>query len=301
MRLTIAVVDLRRALPAAGLAASVGLLTLIRPTNLDIVVFCALYGVCHTRDLRRRMNTLARHVDLVAIGCGVFLLVAIPQVAYWHAITGNLVANGYVDEHLDLLQPHLFDVLFSVRKGLFFWTPLLLLAVAGVPFLRRLAPPLFVPTIAYLFVHTWIVASWSTWWYGGSFGMRPFVEALPILAAALAALLTAAKSVKARRLVLVGVAATTLLAVHAMLAYWTKAVPIDETTFSTYLRSFWGPGPRPQTTRYVPRPRATNRRGVSRQGYRDRSTAKSRHSPGTPLRSWRRGRRTRSPSRRRGP
>ena len=40
--------------------------------------------------------------------------------------------------------------LFSVRKGLFFWTPLLLLAVAGVPFLRRLAPPLFIATVAYL-------------------------------------------------------------------------------------------------------------------------------------------------------
>ena len=39
-------------------------------------------------------------------------------------------------------------------------------------------------TIAYLAVHTWIVASWSTWWYGGSFGMRPFVEALPIRHAA---------------------------------------------------------------------------------------------------------------------
>jgi hypothetical protein len=96
-----------------------------------------------------------------------------------------------------------------------------------------------VPTIAYLAVHTWIVASWSTWWYGGSFGMRPFVEALPILAMPLAALLAAATSVRARRLVLIGVTATTLLAVHAMIAYWTKAVPLDETTFKSYLRSFW--------------------------------------------------------------
>ena len=162
-----------------------------------------------------------------------------PQIAYWHAITGQLVANGYVGEHLELLRPHLLEVLFSVRKGLFFWTPLLLLAVAGVPFLRRFAPGLFVPTIAYLAVHTWIVASWSTWWYGGSFGMRPFVEALPILAMPLAALLAAATSVWARRLVLIGVTATTLLAVHAMIAYWTKAVPLDETTFRSYLRSFW--------------------------------------------------------------
>ena len=69
--------------------------------------------------------------------------------------------------------------------------------------------------------------------------MRPFVEALPILAMPLAALLAVATSVWARRLVLIGVTATTLLAVHAMIAYWTKAVPLDETTFRSYLRSFW--------------------------------------------------------------
>ena len=239
VRLTIAVADLPRVLPTAALGASIGLLTLVRPTNLDILVFCALYGVCQMRDLRRRLYAFARRIDLVAIGCGVFLLVAIPQVAYWHAITGNLIANGYVDERLDLLRPHVFEILFSVRKGLFFWTPLLLLAVAGVPFLRRLAPPLFIATVAYLLVHTWIVASWSTWWYGGSFGMRPFVDALPVLALGLAALFSAAESVRARRLVLVGAAVTSLLAVHAMIAYWTKAVPLDGTTFTTYLKSFW--------------------------------------------------------------
>ena len=237
--LTMELSDRPRALTAAGLAASVGLLALVRPTNLDVLVFCSLYGVRHLRDLGGRLDSLARHPGLVALGGGVFLLVATPQIAYWHAITGQLVANGYVGEHLDLLRPHLVEVLFSVRKGLFFWTPLLLLAVAGVPFLRRFAPGLFVPTIAYLAVHTWIVASWSTWWYGGSFGMRPFVEALPILAMPLAALLAAATSVRARRLVLIGVTATTLLAVHAMIAYWTKAVPLDETTFRSYLRSFW--------------------------------------------------------------
>ena len=41
------------------------------------------------------------------------------------------------------------------------------LAVAGIPFLRRAAPPLLVPTVAYLAVETWVVASWSVWWYGG--------------------------------------------------------------------------------------------------------------------------------------
>ena len=72
-----------------------------------------------------------------------------------------------------------------------------------------------------------------------SFGMRPFVEALPVLAVGLAALVSAAASVRARRLVLVGAAATSLLALHAMIAYWTRAIPFDGTTFPTYVKSFW--------------------------------------------------------------
>ena len=49
-----------------------------------------------------------------------------------------------------LLAPHLLDVFFSVRKGLIYWTPLVLVAIAGLPLLRRAAPALFVPVVAYL-------------------------------------------------------------------------------------------------------------------------------------------------------
>jgi hypothetical protein len=240
VRLTIAVADRPRAALAAGLGASLGLLALVRPTNLVVVIFCVLYGIRGTGDLRPRVAALLGRFDLVALGSGVFLALLIPQLAYWHEITGEFVTYPYKsDEQLDLLHPHLLEVLFSVRKGLFFWTPLLLLAVAGLPLLRRFAPGLLVPTVAYLVGHTWVVASWSVWAYGASFGMRPFVEALPILAPGLAALIAAARGARARRLVAVAVVLTTLLAVHGTIAYWLKDVPYDGTTFDQYLGSFW--------------------------------------------------------------
>jgi hypothetical protein len=222
---------------ALALGALLGLVTLVRPTNLVVLLFCALLGVESRRALRARVDSLRRHRRLLALGTGVFVLTLVPQALYWHAVRGRFFV--YADPgHLNLLHPHLVGVLFSVRKGLFFWTPLLLLAVAGFARLRRFAPGLLVPAIAFLIVHTWVVASWNMWWYGGSFGMRPFVEALPVLALGLAALVEAASAVPARHAVNGAIALTTLVAVHGMLAYWTRHIPYDGTTWHEYVSSY---------------------------------------------------------------
>jgi hypothetical protein len=242
MRLTLSVWQRARSANAAALGASLGLLGTVRMTNLVAALFCLLIGVTRLRDLRTRARTLLAHVDLVALGCGVFVLALLPQLAYWYRITGHIFINPYevvvppVRE--DLTNPHFVGVLFSVRKGLFFWTPLLVLAVAGLPLLRRRAPALLWPALAYLVVVTWVVASWSRWWYDGSFGMRGLIDAMPVFALGLAALVETVRRVAARRVLNVAIAATTLLAVHGMVAYWLKAIPYDHTTFRLYLDSF---------------------------------------------------------------
>jgi len=240
VRLTLAVWTRPRALTAVALGGSLGLVGLVRLTNLVVLVFCVLVGVERPRDLGARVRTLVSRLDLVALGAGTFLLALLPQLAYWHRITDRLFVNQYraSGAYLDLLHPHLLGVLFSVRKGLFFWTPLLLLAVAGLPLLRRRAPPLLVPSVAYLVAITWVVASWSVWWYGASFGMRALIEAMPVFALGLAALVETARGTAARRAVLAAVVVTSLLAVHALIAYWLKTIPLDGTTFRQYLESF---------------------------------------------------------------
>jgi hypothetical protein len=230
-----------RAASAATLGATLGLVGLVRLTNLVAVLLPALIGVRHVRDLRPRLRVLLRRLDLLALGAGAFVIVLIPQLAYWQKITGRTFINSYHHEgqYLDLLDPHLYGVLFSVRKGLFVWTPLVLLAVVGLPLLRRAIPALFVPAIAYLAVQTWVVASWSVWSYGGSFGMRALIEAMPVLALGLAALIQQARSAWPRRAVTAALALTTLLAVHGIVAYWLQAIPPDHATWRDYAESFW--------------------------------------------------------------
>jgi hypothetical protein len=83
-----------------------------------------------------------------------------------------------------------------------------------------------------------VIASWSTWWYGGALGQRAFVEALPVFALGIAALIETVHGRVARRVLVAGLALATLLAVHSMVAYWTRSIPVDGTTWETYVRSF---------------------------------------------------------------
>ncbi len=223
-----------------ALGASLGLVGLIRATNLTILLFCVLIGIERWSDLAARGRTLLRRLDLLAIGTGVCLLVLLPQSAYWYRITGSWITNPYhgPGEHLDLLHPHLIGVLFSVRKGLFFWTPLLILSIVGIPLLRRTARPLFIPTAVYLPVAIWVVSSWSIWWYGGSFGMRALIDEMPVFALGLAALIESARAVVSRRIVIAAIALTTLIAVQGLLGYWLKTIPGDHATVHQRIQSF---------------------------------------------------------------
>jgi hypothetical protein len=239
IRLALSLWDRPRPACAIAFGAAVGLIAIVRPTNLAVLVFCALLGVQGRADLVRRVAALRRHAALVGLGAATAAVFYIPQILYWYRITGRLFVDPYQHTgRLMLLHPHVLDVLFSVRKGLFFWAPILLFAVVGLWFLRRAAPGLVVPAVAYLVAETWVVSSWSIWWYGGSFGMRPFVDAMCVFALGLAALLDLRRSRAAGYALATGLSACVLLSLHGMFAYWSHSIPYDHTTLSVYLRSF---------------------------------------------------------------
>ena len=240
IRLTLWVWETPHRVNAAMLGAALGLLAAVRPTNLTIVAFCGLVGVSRRTDLRRRARAVLQRLDLVALGAVAGGVAFLPQIAYWYAVTGKPFVNAYPAGYsLMFLHPHVVDVLFSVRKGLFFWTPLLLIAAAGLGLLSRTTtPPLLVAAGTYLVLQTWVVSSWTTWWYGDSFGMRPFVEALPVFALGLAAILERARTGLPRHALYAGLAVTMFLSIHGMLAYWTGTVSGDMPTLHQYFASF---------------------------------------------------------------
>ena len=78
-------------------------------------------------------------------------------------------------------------MLFSVQKGLFFWSPLLLAAIAGFVVGDRKKLPFLAGTAVVMAVDTYLIASWWDWQFGASYGHRGFIDILPLLAFGLAA------------------------------------------------------------------------------------------------------------------
>lgn len=128
----------------------------------------------HLRDFR--------WVYLTALLTG--LLVLLPQLLLWKATTGQWVYNPYAaaGHSFHFLQPHLLDGLFSFRKGWLVYTPVMILPLAGLFFLRRTVPDWAPGIILFVGLNLWVVLSWHIWWYAGSFGMRALVQSYAVLA-----------------------------------------------------------------------------------------------------------------------
>lgn len=95
-----------------------GLIVLVRHTN-------ALIPICFVGALTLR----TRHLPIVA--AAVAAMVVAPQLWLYHRATGHWLIGSYGSLGFTFASPHLAGVLVSPQKGLFFYAPLLLLALAG--------------------------------------------------------------------------------------------------------------------------------------------------------------------------
>jgi len=218
-----------------GLAVFAGLITLLRPTNSVVFLWAALYGIRDRGSAAGRLTWWRQHAMLMAIGALAYGAVLLPQLLYWKFITGHWIIFSYEGEGFGFTNPQLLPVLFSVRKGLFFWSPILVLAVAGFWALRRYRPEYILPSVTYLVVHLYVVSSWHDWAYAGSFGHRAFVESLPVFALGYAALCQTAVERGRMRLLAIVSTALVLLCAQLTVKYWWGIVPYDRTTWDQFV------------------------------------------------------------------
>lgn len=177
--------------PAARLGLLLGLITLIRPTNIIIVLFFLLYGINTSAGFRKRaVDLIAAWRQLIVIAV-MALIVWIPQMVYWREMTGHWLWFSYgSNERFFFGDPAIIKGLFSWRKGLFIYTPLMVFAFAGIIELWRRRSPHALPVTLMVPLNIYIIFSWWCWWYGGGFGQRAFIDTYALMAVASAALLS---------------------------------------------------------------------------------------------------------------
>jgi len=178
------------------LALSLGMITLIRPIN-GIIIFALPFAAGNFSTLKTGVTLLFR--DKLWLFYSVFGFFAILSIQFiiYKISTGSFFVYSYGDEGFNFLSPHFFDILFSYKKGLFLYTPLLFLALIGGYFLWKSSRFAFFAWFGFFILLTYIFSSWWMWYYGGSFSSRVYVEFIPLFMILLA---LALKKIKPRLL-----------------------------------------------------------------------------------------------------
>ncbi|MBR1617062.1 hypothetical protein IJ670_02815 [bacterium] len=171
-----------------GLGILLGLIFLCRNINVLIVLFWLFY-----KNIPFKSKFKAGIILPYLIG---FLIVIFPQLLYWKIQTGNFLVNTYsfqhvlcqynpqscFKEHFDWFCPHIIGNFFSYRKGLFFYYPVMVFAFLGILWLKKFFKEGYIATLAFLLPIIYLICSWSEWWYGFSFGQRPYTDYMSLFA-----------------------------------------------------------------------------------------------------------------------
>ena len=171
-----------------------GLVCIIRPTNAIVILALPAFAG-GWKPLLEFFKRLFAEPGKLLLAALVFFSVTGLQLLMFYLQTGKLFVWSYGHEGFNFGQPELFNVLFSYRKGLFIYAPLLLLAFFGLFFLAKENRSGAILLFILLGGSLYIISCWWQWWYGGSFGMRPFIEFYPFMALLLAFLLSRARSI----------------------------------------------------------------------------------------------------------
>jgi|WetSurMetagenome_2_1015567.scaffolds.fasta_scaffold29704_2 glycosyltransferase involved in cell wall biosynthesis len=228
----------------------IGLISLIRPANVIILLVFIFYDVYNGRSIKEKAGFFLKQYRMLLLMAGFALLVWIPQFIYWKAMTGHLLYYSYTNnERFFFNHPQIINGLFSYRKGLLIYTPLAFFSFVGIYSLWRNKSPFALAFSFFLPVNIYIIFSWWCWWYGGSFGQRPFIDTYALMALPVASLLQASSTNK-RILIRAPVMFFFIIAVSLGLyfhkQYYYGAIHWDSMTKEAFIDSFGRLHPSPE-------------------------------------------------------
>jgi len=183
---------------ASGL---LGLIFIIRQPNIIIVLFLPFLSGSKN-NLFNTVNMLYREKKSVVIsslsfikrtirlelkrtlligGISIFFIVSSIQFVLWYLQSGQFFVYSYKGESFDFLNPQLINILFSYKKGLYIYTPLLFFGTLSVLwFVVKRKYYLFLSWCVFFFILTYLLSSWWSWYYGCSYGLRAYIDFYPI-------------------------------------------------------------------------------------------------------------------------
>jgi hypothetical protein len=162
------------------------LIILIRPTNAIVLLLWAVWNIGSWEDVKGRFAFFKKNWWRFWFVPIVFFLVALPQLFYWHDITGHWVYYSYDDQGFNWTKPEVYKIFFHLCNGFVPYTPMMVFAIVGLV-LGAYKNVLNTRLSLFIFILlAYVCASWWNWWFGGAYGYRSFLDFYPIFALGLA-------------------------------------------------------------------------------------------------------------------
>lgn len=161
---------------------TVGIIVLLRPTDILVTPFFFLFKVNTWNELKDRLLFwIKKPLQLLLFPLAI-LIAYVPQFLYWKNLSGHFLLYSYEKEGFTLWQhPMLPEIWYHPQNGLFLYAPLLLLSIVGI-FWAWNKKEFSSKVILLIFLtQSYLCASWWYWNFGAAYGYRPFINFLPIL------------------------------------------------------------------------------------------------------------------------
>lgn len=208
-----------RAAPTARqailLGAAGGLVAMIREQDalfLLVPAFYTLWGV--VAQLRTGMlRDAVRSLALLALTGLTAIISYIPQLLTYWVLNGGLRPNKDVSDKMTITSRFFWAVMTDPAHALPYWSPIVLVAIAGLLLLIRHNPRLGLALILGFLLTWYINGAILTWTTKGSFGARRFLNCTPLFVVGLAYAYEALLQLRVRRWTIVLVPLLTLLAI----------------------------------------------------------------------------------------
>jgi hypothetical protein len=168
------------------------LVLLIRPLNaIAIIAFPVFIYLPQSENILafKSINTKKIFLLLLFIFVGLLSI----QSFFWKKQCGELFVWSYPNEGFNFSKPAFIESLFGFRKGLFVYTPLLFVSLFGLIPLYKFSKFKAMFTLLFLIVFVYLNAAWWSWFFGSSFGLRPYIDFYILFAVLLAFLIGSIK------------------------------------------------------------------------------------------------------------
>lgn len=176
--LAVIIINLKKKITTRNLVFlgfTLGLITLLRPTNILVVLIIPAFFHSFKDFMIFLKSILFKALHFLSISLSFLAILFLFFLSIrWQ--TGSWFVWNYNGEGFDFLHPKIWQTLFSFRTGLFIHSPILFVIILGLFFLFRKNKYQAIAFTVYFLINTWVISSWWCWDYENSFGHRPYSE-----------------------------------------------------------------------------------------------------------------------------